>query len=166
MSANDIDYANTGLTLREAMVAHAKRYPDKKNRPDTILWGKFRVKTFDWVPVPYEGTVRLEFLSYSQIVRQGVDVHVDGWLQLARGEQVPHLRTWLDNRFEDVVEYPFFSKDGFLRTWNVYEMTYPNGQKIEEKWTGNAGFWVEVNSNNDRIYHCSHGMASPPDFTS
>ncbi len=164
MAANEPDYAISGLTIREAMVAHAKRNPDKKSRPDTIRWGHHFVKKFDWIPVPSQGIVRLEFLSASIDVRQGVDLRIDGWIELAGGEHIPHLRTWLDQRFEDVVEYPFFTKDGYLRTWNVYEMTYPGGQKIEEKWTENAGFWVEATGENERVYHCSHGMASPADF--
>ena len=164
--ATDIDYAGSGLTLQQAMVAHAKRHPDKKSRPETILWGKRRVRTSDFIHVPSEGVVRLEFLTSSQAIRQGVDLKVDGWIELAGGEHVPLLRTWQDEQFEDVVEYPFFAKDGLLWTWNVYEMTYPGGQKVEEKWTENAGFWVDVIGENERVYHCSHGMASPPDFDS
>lgn len=166
METANIDYAVCGLTLREAMLAHVKRHPDKKSRPETIRWGNRRVRTFDWIPVPREGIVRLEFLTLSQAIRQGVDLDIDGWIELAGGERVPLLRTWQDDRFEDVVEYRFFAKDGFLRTWNVYEMTYPGGQKVEEKWTENAGFWVEANGENERVYHCSHGMAASPDFNS
>ena len=48
----------------------------------------------------------------------------------------------------------------------LIEMIHPGGQKVEEKWTENAGFWVEATGENERVYHCSHGMASPPDFDS
>lgn len=164
--ATDIDYASSGLTLQQAMVAHAKRHPDKKNRPDTILWDNRRVRTSDLIHVPNEGIVRLEFLTSSQTTRQGVDLKVDGWIELKGEEHVPLLRTWQDERLQDVVEYPFFTKNGLLWTWNVYEMTYPGGQKIEEKWTENAGIWLEAIGENERIYHCSHGMASSPDFDS
>ena len=109
----DIDYAGSGLTLQQAMVAHAKRHPDKKSRPETILWGKRLVRTSDFIHVPSEGVVRLEFLTSSQAIRQGVDLKVDGWIELAGGEHAPLLRTWQDERYEDVYEYPFFAKDGF-----------------------------------------------------
>jgi hypothetical protein len=164
--ATDIDYAESGLTLQQAMVAHAKRHPDKNVRPDTILWGNRRVRTSDSIHVPNEGIVRLEFVSSVRAIRQGVDLRVDGWIELAGGEHVPLLRTWHDERYDDVVEYPFFSTDGLLRTWNVYELTYPGGHVVEEKWTDNAGFWVEETGADERVYHCSHGMALPPDFDS
>lgn len=166
MLPTELDYASSGLTLQQAMVAHAKRYPDRKSRPETILWGKHRVRTSDLIHIPSEGVVRLEFLTSSKSVRQGVDLKVNGWIALAGGEHISLLRTWQNELFDDLVEYAFFSKDGFLWTWNVYEMTYPGGQKVEEKWTENAGFWVEVVGENQRIYHCSHGMAIRPNFDS
>src|SRR5581483_7174074 len=95
------------------------------------------------------------------------DLEIDkGWIELAGGEHVPLLRTWKDERLPDIVEYPFHSRDGLLWVWNVYEMTYPSGEKVDEKWTENAGFWFEVVSESERIYHCSHGMATPPNFES
>ena len=45
-------------------------------------------------------------------------------------------------------------------------MQYASGQQVEEKWTENAGMWIEEISPTERIYHCSHGMAHPPDFES
>ncbi len=161
------DYGNSGLTIREAMLDHGNRFPDKHKRPKYLLWNGQRIWTSDCLPVPQQGVVRAECLSVDSTVRQGFDLKIqDGWIELADGTHIPLLRTWQDERFEDVVEYPFFAKDGFLWTWNVYEMTYPAGQKVEEKWTENAGFWVEANGENERVYHCSHGIASPPDFDS
>ena len=93
-------------------------------------------------------------------------MEVSGWLQLEKGEQVSLLRTWRDDRYEDAVEYPFFTRDGQLWVWNVYKMRYPGGKVVEGKWTENAGFWVESVSDFERIYHCSHGMTTPPDFES
>lgn len=162
-----IDYASSGATIQFALVDQAKRFPDKKVRPKHILWDGIQVKNSDSIPVPNEGVVRAEFLHANAAVRQGFDLELDkGWLELADQSHVPLLRTWRDDRYEDVVEYPFFSRDGLFWTWNVYEMTYPSGEKREEKWTGNAGFWVEIVNDHERIYHCSHGMASPPDFDS
>lgn len=124
------------------------------------------MQTVDVLPVPPDGVVRGEFLRVAGDPEQAFDIKVDGWIQLENGERVSVLRTWNDSLYESDVEYPFHSKDGFLRVWNVYKMRYPGGQVVEERWTENAGMWVEEASPSERIYHCSHGMANPPDFES
>lgn len=148
------------------MIDHATRFPDRESRPKYLLWNGQRIWTSDVWTTTEKGVVRAEFLSCKTDVEQGFDIKVDGWLELAQGMRVPVLRTWKDERLEDAVEYPFFARDKRLRVWNVYKMTYPGGQIVEEKWTENAGFWVEQIGENERIYHCNHGMASPPDFES
>lgn len=160
------DYADSGLTIQYAMVDHFKRFPDKSQRPAFVLWGGVQVKTADALPVPTHGVVRGEFLSSKGEVEQGFDVSAAGWIELARGERLRTLRTWNDPNYEPLVEYPYFTEDGHLWVWNVYKMKYRGGQAVEEKWTGNAGFWIESVSAQERIYHCSHGMAAPPDFES
>ncbi len=167
MPASQPDYANSGLSIRTAILDHFNRYPDKRTRPEFILWGGLFVKTSDSFSVPEFGVVRAEFLHCKGDVEQGFDIKLDdGWLELQDGGHVSLLRTWKDEKYEDVVEYPFFSRNGRLFVWNVYKMRYRGGQVVEEKWTENAGFWIERISENERIYHCSHGMASPPDFDS
>jgi hypothetical protein len=161
------DYAGSGLTIREAMVDHAKRFPTKARRPDHILWAGRCIKTSDVLHVCQKGIVRAEFLSAKEGVAQGFDIQFDnGWADLGCCERVPHLRTWREDQLDDVVEYPFFCRDGRLWVWNVYRMRYPGGQVVEEKWTENAGMWIEEISTTERIYHCSHGSAHPPDFDS
>ena len=158
------DYADSGLTIQYAMLDHFKRFPDKRLRPRHILWNGLRVTTSDGIAAPKDGRVRAEFLKSVGDVEQGFDIDVKGWLQLADGKKVKRLRTWNDPRLQPTVEYPFHTTDGFIWVWNVYKMRYPGGQVVEEKWTGNAGFWIEEASKTERIYHCSHGMANPPDF--
>jgi hypothetical protein len=160
------DYANSGLTVRQAMLDHAKRYPEKSKRPDFIRWNGLRIKTSDVLMVPNKGVVEATFLHAKEGIEQGFDLKVNGWFCLQAGEQTPVLRTWKDDRYEDAVEYPFVSRDEQLWVWNVYKMKYPGGHVVEEKWTENAGFWVEIVSEVERIYHCSDGMATPPDFES
>jgi len=160
------DYADSGLTIQYAMLDHFKRFPDKRERPGYILWGGRQVKTGDSVDVPANGVVRGELLSSKGDVEQGFDLKLDGWLRLAKGEKVSLLRTWNDPRYESFVEYPFHSRDGRLWVWNVYKRFFPNGRVVEEKWTENAGFWIEKVSETERIYHCSHGFVYPPDFES
>jgi hypothetical protein len=160
------DYAGTGLTIQYAMLDQAKRFPDKNTRPKFLLWGGLRINTAGSISVPREGVVRGEFLSRKTDVEQGFDIKVEGWIQLAGGERVSLLRTWNDPRYVPTVAYPFYAKDGLLWVWNVYKMKYGGGQIVEEKWTGNAGFWVEKINEMERIYHCSPGMADPPNFDS
>jgi hypothetical protein len=160
------DYSKSGLTIQYAMLDQYKRFPDKKDRPDFLLWGGFHVHTADGIPVPKTGHVRGEFLSWKGDVEQGFDIDIKGWVELGDGKRVRRLRTWNDPRLPSTVAYPFHSKDGFIWVWNVYKMKYPGGQVVEERWTENAGMWVEEVSPTERIYHCSHGRASPPDFES
>jgi hypothetical protein len=161
----EIDYAAAGFDICQAKLHHAERYRDKADRPDYIIWNGIRVKTYDWWLVPSQGTVRVEFLFAKPGVEQGVDLKIEeGWVELPNGDQVPLLRTWVDSRFEDTVEYAYFTKVGRLCVWNVYKMHYAGGQIVEERWTGNAGFWVEKLADLQRVYHCSHGMAAKPDF--
>lgn len=162
-----LDYAESGLDIQYAMIDHAKRFPSKEKRPQYIIWNSRPIWTSDRMPVPKRGIVRAEFLSVNSHVRQGFDLKFDGgWVELAAGQHIPLLRTWKDEEHEDHVEYPFFSPDGLLWVWNVYEMTYRGGQTVEERWTANAGLWVEKNSETERTYHCSNGMDNPPDFES
>ena len=159
-----IDYATSGLTIQQAMVDMAKRYPSKKDRPKFIHWGKLCVQTADAIPVPAKGMIRLEFISARRGLEQGCDLAVDGWFTLANGFRVDHLRTWNEARFEPVVSYPYESNDGIIWFWNVYKRQAPNGQMIEEKWTENAGFWIQEAGPHVRIYHCSPGTLDDADF--
>lgn len=161
------DYGASGLTIQVAMLDHWKRFPDKALRPDHILWHGLHVTTGDVLNVAQTGIVRGEFLAVKKTTEQGFDIKIaDGWVQLEKGEHIPHLRTWHDENLDDIVEYPYFSRDCKIWVWNVYKMHYPGGQIVEERWTQNAGMWVEEISPMERIYHCSSGMADPPDFES
>jgi len=164
--SDDKDYAASGLTIREALLDQVKRFPDKARRPERILWAGLAINTGDAFPVPREGIVRGEFLSSKGDAEQGFDLKLDGWLRLEKGEKVSLLRTWNDSRYESMVEYPFHSEDRRLWVWNVYKRRLPDGRTVEEKWTENAGLWVERVSEAERIYHCSHGFLYPPDFES
>jgi hypothetical protein len=158
------DYGDSGLSIQYAMVDQYKKWSDKTQRPDYILWEGLHIKTGDSMLVPTHGIVRAEFLEVKDGTGQGFDLDIKGWIELAQGEKVSLLRTWYDPLYEPVVVYPFHSSDRLLRVWNVYKRLNSHGQINEEKWTGNAGFWVDRISEMDRIYHCSHGLAQKPDF--
>ena len=160
------DYGDRGLTIREALLDQVKRFPNKAERPQHILWSGLPIATADIVPILTKGTIRAEFLSWKEGVEQGFDIKLDGWLQLANGEKVSLLRTWNHSKYDPAVEYPFHSNAGRLWVWNVYKRRLPDGRAVEEKWTENAGLWVQKLSANERVYHCSHGFAYPPDFES
>ncbi len=167
MADAEIDYATRGVSIQAAMLDRVKRHPDKATRPDDILWAGHRVRTGDRLSVPGRGYVRAEILSATSDLAQGFDLKVGaGGLVLSGGERVKVLRTWHDPELEPVVEYPFVSGDGAMWVWNVYRLSFPNGATREEKWTGNAGFWVEQRSPMDFIYHCSHGLCEPANFAS
>ncbi len=159
-----IDYSKSGLDVKQAMLDHCRRFPDKARRPDHIVWDGHEVRTVDWFAVPGQGTVRFEFISALESIEQGIDAKLDGWFELAQKERIPVLRTWKDDRYENVVEYEYLSRDRRMGIWNVYREGLPNGQMREDHWSGNAGCWVEKVRENERIYHCSPGMLNPPDF--
>src|SRR5215470_7001720 len=151
-----VDYAATGLTIGAAMLDLVTRYPDKTARPKHILWNGLSVKTADCLSVPIRGLAKIEILSKNSNVTQGIDLRIEeGALYLRGGEEVPLLRTWADDRYEDTVGYPYHSASGRLWVWNVYKVHLPNGKTRDEKWTGNAGFWIETINNYQRVYHCS-----------
>jgi hypothetical protein len=162
-----VDYAASGLTIEAAMLDLVTRCPDKTARPTHILWNGLSVKTADCLSVPTRGLVKIEILSKDSNVTQGIDLKIEeGALCLKGGEEVLLLRTWADDRYEDIVEYPYHSASGRLWVWNVYKLHLPNGETRDEKWTGNAGFWIETIENYQRIYHCSNGRDGPPNFES
>jgi hypothetical protein len=161
------EFGQCGLTIQQAMVEQATHFPPEKGIPLSILWDGLRIQTSDVWDVPSVGVLRAAFLHVKSDVEQGFDLRLPaGWLLLQSGDRVSHLRTWKNERFEDAVEYAFHSRDRLLWVWNVYKMRFPGGQVREEQWTDNAGFWIEAVSEQERIYHCSHGQAYPPDFDS
>lgn len=88
-----IDYASSGMNIRQARLDIVRRYPDKSQRPDHILRNGQTVRTYDWIDVPRTGTVRFGFLSARADIEQGFDARLDGWFQLEQGLRVPLLRT-------------------------------------------------------------------------
>jgi hypothetical protein len=162
-----MDYGATALTIAEAMRDMVDRSQHKGAGPYHVLWNGLLVKQGDTFSAPHRGIVRIDFLSRKNDLEQGVDLKVDkGALRLSGGEEVTLLRTWADDRYEDSVEYPYHSKSGQLWVHNVWKLRFPQGPTRVEKWTGNAGLWIEEIDDRQRIYHCSHGEASQPDFDS
>jgi hypothetical protein len=160
-----IDYSKTGRTIQQAMIDSVSKSNVFTDQPPKLEWGNFFVQTSDIWNIKPEGRVVLEFLQSDPAFEHGVDLSLNGWLQLESQTRIACLRTWRNERYEDRVEYLFHSEDGKLRLWNVYKMGQGE-QEISTKWTGNAGFWVETISPNERIYHCSHAKNDPPDFGS
>ncbi|MCP3996563.1 MAG: hypothetical protein GY722_16130 [bacterium] len=160
------DYGADGVDIQTAMISHVQAHPDRTSRPKHILWNGEAVRTSFDVTVPKEGRFRVEFLSEARQPPQGVDVKVEnGEILLPRGEGVQTLRTWHDSRYEEVVEYPYTSKAGVLKVWNVYYRSWPDGRITEEKWTGNAGFIVEQEADGRWVFRCSNGPSESPDFS-
>lgn len=159
------DFGAGGIDIQTAMVRHVQAHPDRATRPKYILWSGQAVWTIFDVPVPREGRLQIEFLSEPREPSQGADVKVeDGAITLPSGETVQTLRTWHEPQYEEVVEYPFESKAGLIKVWNVYRRPWPDGRVTEEKWTGNAGFLVEHETEGRWLFRCSNGPSESPDF--
>lgn len=158
------EYANRGLSISQAFVDHVKRFPDKTNRPSYIYWNEQKIQTVDKISVRSRGRIRGQFIQQNFHAEQGFDLSVAGYFELQDGQRVKTLRTWNDSRYESVVEYPFFSEDGLISVWNVYKRLDVSGRLVEEKLTQNAAFWIEELDKSERIYHCSQGLSSPPNF--
>jgi len=159
------DYAMSGMSIWKAMLDHGRKRPKAERGPLRIRWGDRVVQTADVFEAPRNGTIWLECIRAVGAVRQGFDVKMNGGCVLGTGEVVPILRTWCDAEYEPVVEYEYRADDGLISTWNVYEVDRGT-EVVPEKWTGNAGFWIEAVTPFDRIYHCSGGSCSTPDFES
>jgi hypothetical protein len=159
-----VDYADRGLDIQSAMLDAVSDCDDMPAPPFGILWHGKTIQTGDRLLVGQHARARIDITHHASAVRQGIDLKVNGHLELKDRSKVELLRTWADEGLEKSVEYPFQADDGILHVWNVFERLLPNGQSCEEKWTGNAGFWVEHHGPLDRTYHCSHGMAAMPDF--
>src|SRR5688500_1885383 len=164
MEPHQRDFGASGLSIQNALLIQAEHYPIGDPRRTTVLWNGRYVQTADRMTVPKHGTIRAQFLYSRSDVTQGFDVKVNGWIQLSDGSHVSMLRVWREPELPDVVEHSFFSEDQSLWIWNVYRSMYPGNIAIDEKWTGNAGFWIQEMSEVDRIYHCSYGLSDVPNF--
>ena len=159
------DFAAEGVDIQTAMIRHVQSNPDRTTRTKYILWNGDQVWTSCDLEVPKKGCFSIKFLSDPREPTQGVDVKLkDGAIHLSEGERVKILRTWHDPRYEEVVEYPYASNDGRLSIWNVFHRRWPDGRMTAEKWTGNAGFLIERESNHRWLFHCSSGPQEVPDF--
>ncbi len=157
---SEVDYATKGLSIRRAFTDATQKagpLPKPLRTPLSVRWGEHDIVTADVFEVPPTGRVRLEFLEVDTDVRQGADIQVHPGCELEDGSHVPLLRTWYDPDLPAEVEYEFIAQDGLMRTCNVYEVTRA-GEIHAERWTENAGMWIEEVDRLDRIYHCSHGI--------
>jgi hypothetical protein len=160
------DYSRSGLTIQQALLDAVRTNPGRRPKPPAIRWGDRVVQTSACIDVPKSGRFAIEFLGTARGAKQGVDLKVDGAIRLADGQEVTVLRSWQDDRYEDRVEYDFTSKDAKLWVWNIYEVCSPAGVVEPQKWTENAGFWVEKVDSAEWVYHCSSGFGPLPDFES
>jgi hypothetical protein len=157
------DYAESGLTVREAMLDADERRSWPPGVPPKIRWGEHIICTADVIHVAPHGRLRLEFLERASAPRQAVDIDMKGGCVLADGRLIPRLRTMADPGLERVVEYEYHAADSKIRVWNSYEMRR-GASLVFEMWTENAAMWVEEIGPNEREYHCSPGPVRSPDF--
>jgi len=116
--------------------------------------------TGDVFDVPTSGQIHLQFLDVDTTVRQGADIQTHPGFELGDCLE-PLVRTWYHPDLPATVVYDYFAEDGLIRTCNVYEVV--RGNRVQaERWTENAGMWIETVGDLDRIYHCSHGVPDSP----
>ena len=165
-SKSERDYSESGLTIQEALLQKyegVRSARDPSRETPWVKWAGRQVHASDRVAVPQTCRIALDLLSVRPNGRHGVDLKAyGGRLILADGTAIGTLRTWSDTKFEDHLEYPVHSRDGYLGTWNVYELPTKAGPVVEF-WTGNAGMWIERDGTSS-TYHCSAGLSEAPDF--
>lgn len=160
----EVDYATTGLSIQAAFteaVEAAPPLPKPLRTAISVRWDGHDIVGGDIFDVPNSGRFRLEFLDIDTTVRQGADIQAFPGSELVGERRAPLLRTWYDPDLPASVEYDYLATDGILRTSNVYEVVRSSGIHAE-RWTENAGMWVEEVAELDRIYHCSHGTPGSP----
>lgn len=160
------DYCESGMTIRSAMLDDAKNQPRRSIADNYIIWGGKEIRTSSILHPPWsEGSVKLSFLKREGSDPQGLDLKVDdGELTSTEGLVFKTLRTWASDEYEDEVEYRYRAPSRAIWAWNVYNMIYPSGRSVEEKWTENAGMWVEQKSADTYLLHCSSGVLKSPNF--
>jgi hypothetical protein len=164
---SEVDYSKQDVSIRRAFaeaVQTAGPLPQPLRSPLSLRWGSREIVAGDIFEVPADGRVRLEFLEAGArlpVLRQGADIEVRPGCEVEPGSPVPLLRTWHDPEISAAVEYDYFADDRLMRTSNVYEVLRAN-RLYAERWTENAGMWIEVRGAYDRIYHCSHGAPGGP----
>jgi len=165
------DYSSTGLSLRRAFVearnAYGREHPTPLTEPFSILWDGRDIIAGDILRVPRTGRFRIDFVSCRPTALHGIDIDIPrGSIVFKGGEISPTLRAWYGSWYEpelEWVEYPYHAPEGWLRLTNVCERARGD-KKVVERWTGNAGMFVQRHEAHHHVYHCSHADSSPPNF--
>lgn len=124
------DYADSGMTIQQALLDDSKSFPRNGN-PDNsfIVWGGSIIRTALQLKIakPF-GLIRIQFKARAAQPRQGLDVKVEGGALISeRGDRFPHLRTWAEDKYEDVLEYAIDAPTKAFFLWNCFETQLPNG---------------------------------------
>lgn len=167
---SDEDFAGSGLFISQAFVRATRSHPGSGKRGSealAVLWNGQPIVVADVIKAPARGTVEIEFISGSFNGRQGADLDVtpgSGSITLPDGDNVGLLRTWFDPELPPAVSYPYESPSGVIWTYNVCQIA-TGGTVRDVKWSDNAAMIVEEQGSLSRVYHCSHCLSEPPDFT-
>ncbi|MEV4659074.1 hypothetical protein [Micromonospora sp. NPDC049301] len=161
-----VDYASTGLTISTGLLDVSKRNQRLRRPPVlplTLKWGLLAVTTGDaWGGLPIESTLSLTVLAQGAGVKQGIALMAPRG-QIRNGADVgsPELILWAGDGRTFTIGCQ--SPHGVLQVCNVYEEAGPGWSRVE-RWTENAGLWVEWVSETERLYHCNHASTAPPTF--
>jgi hypothetical protein len=167
VAPGSVDYERTGLSVNVAMLDHTgrkRRAGETVETPPRLRWDGLVVATGDiWRDVPAGCLVEIEVDRQRPELRHGISISsANAALSLDAREAQPEVIIWPtaeDRRFEIRCGSPA----GGLRVTNVYEVGGETWSRIE-RWTKNAGLWVDRVSADERIYHCNHSATSPATF--
>ena len=156
-----IDYANSGLTIQQAIVQEAKRIGKGEGR-GSVLWQGLRVQAFCWMEIPSDGEVKIELVRYKRDDWIGIDLRFEGGGVKGQHGWINRLRTWASSDFDDSVSYQYTSL-GRVSVSIVSKVRFPNGRSSVESLTGNSAFYFE-RLGSEIVGHASHAQSVPPDF--
>ena len=166
-----VDYEGTGLSIANAMLDAGKRRR-WLGRPGTIppllSWGARQITSGDvWRDVPVGGSIAVAVRAFVDGLDHGFAVSAQGGALshggLADGsESAEELVLW-PTPTEREFEVRYTSPRQILLLCNVYRVSGPTWSKVD-KWSENAGLWIEQGSERVRTYHCNHASTRPPTF--
>lgn len=163
----EVNYAPTGLSISNAMgdmMGRKRRCGAPIDTPPRLRWGKLSVATGDvWGEVYGDVDIAVRVDGHRPELRHGISLSTPTPTLFPLGETPRHEVLLWPSSGERDFEVRGTSLTGVLRITTVYVVGGGDRSTVE-RWTGNAGFWVERESSRQRVYHANHHSTSPPSF--
>jgi hypothetical protein len=165
-----VDYAQTGLSINVSMLDHTRRgrrLGRAVETPPKLSWGGLTVVTGDiWENADANSVISVEISRWRADIRHGVSISSNERVLRPGGQgdrsgqsEIILWPTEDEQRFEIRCD----SSASQIRVTNAYQVGGDNWSRIE-RWTENAGLWVDSISERRRVYHCNYYSSAPPTF--